>query len=557
MTIAGFSAVGELSYNGFEFENAINIDVDGEVVTDEADRATTYTRYRITCEFILHNDAGNDAQMQLLHDRLTQVGRRLRFRQKGFSQPIDTAATIDVKFGPKPRIVSWDPLGSSNAATIVWQCEVCLASCHGFWAYDAGRVMAFNYEVGISISEKGFTTRRITGYVEITNTRLKNRPVESVDRFRELASAEIPLGFRRQHDFNLSKDRSRLDFAITDTQIESPNPWPKDFTLIEGTHETTWNRSQLAWTRQQLDIRAETRCDVSPNLAWQAALTVLGQRIHRAEANKVSVLIDEIRIREDIFGYLAEISIRWRGMRCLKDILEETGMWEPIGTDWAQWRSSIVDLQSPRGAAKWKHGPADDPIVSTCEPGKPVINGDVAVCKPGKKRRPMLRNECPRPEQSYLDYRMAVSPGRARPLIRQAILQSPDDPTAGETEYMGDTNGVNYGAKKGTSDILQETGTGRYSYTLSGYAIRAGYQVPRPKLRKIGDATAQPVERGSYFRVFPVANLLGVPVYVARWVQWYYGPHSPRKVDAQDDIHECIVDLTAEAPSRGAKNLRF
>jgi hypothetical protein len=64
-------------------------------------------------------------------------------------------------------------------------------------------------------------------------------------------------------------------------------------------------------------------------------------------------------------------------------------------------------------------------------------------------------------------------------------------------------------------DVIQQSGPGRYSLTFVGSAVRAGYQIPRPKVNTIGGQT--PVETDAQYISEQLGVCFGIPVYRSSW----------------------------------------
>jgi hypothetical protein len=91
-------------------------------------------------------------------------------------------------------------------------------------------------------------------------------------------------------------------------------------------------------------------------------------------------------------------------------------------------------------------------------------------------------------------------------------------------------NGVNMAQVAQGSDTIQRMATSTYWFTVLGYGLRAGYQVPIPGLVKVGGVVATPqFPHRAYNKV--VGNFSGIPVFFAEW-ELHYVLSSPMQKQA-------------------------
>ena len=146
------------------------------------------------------------------------------------------------------------------------------------------------------------------------------------------------------------------------------------------------------------------------------------------------------------------------------------------------------------------------------------------------------------PATSWLDYRCwletELDPGTAlhKPLPQQqytpdtlALIdaQSPNldttIPTAG---------GVNLKPKFPVTDVIQRMATSTYRFTMRGYGLRAGYQIPIPGLVSVGNVPAVPVNVHRAYNVI-VGEHGGVPIWFATWELHYIIGATPSPGEGQ------------------------
>lgn len=85
-------------------------------------------------------------------------------------------------------------------------------------------------------------------------------------------------------------------------------------------------------------------------------------------------------------------------------------------------------------------------------------------------------------------------------------------------------SGINLKCHDQYQDTVQRMAHARYWFRLIGQALRFGYQVPIPKLVKIGGVPAIPYDKNpqwAYNRIAPGTNFSGIPLWEASWSLWY------------------------------------
>lgn len=534
-----YATVGQLSYNGISFDGTANVTVSTEFIEDEAERTILYHQITLEVRTVFASDATTNLTMLDVRRKLGEQGRTLIFINQGFGSDLIVnraggAGLRDVKWGPKPRILSWEPIGSSQACEIEWEVTTCVPVCDVDGSPRVRGIMSINYQLDFSHDNRGYTTRTITGHLIVAQTRNGRAIPDVADNYWNALPATLP-GFHREKSRSLSFDKSRLDFTIVDTEIPSPNAFPKGVVNITARHRVSWARrgGMAGWLRNVISVDMEVAADFSPSVMYSIFLAILRRRIAIAQAAPGTlgphVLIEDISIDEDLFGRDASFTVSYRVTSKLSTILQSTGLWTPIGTDWTTWRLSMKESHSPLGHSGQKALASNDAIIDLCGGNTtiPWALPNVSLNQPqGRVSTQRVRNQKPSPANSFLGYDSKIETRRRRPVSRQSTLQVPDtDPSQFNPI---EPRGIVYPQATGTPDVIQQGGQSRYEATLKGAAIRAGYEIPRPKLLTVGTATATEVD--GMFSQSLIANWLGVPIYAAKWSINYDLNQSPGNV---------------------------
>lgn len=245
---------GPVSYNGFEFPPALHSGVTVVPEYDENDRALKYITVAVQIEFIytapdydayMPTGPNDDSQIEnsfrtnipILVKRLSEPGQALRFVSQGFGDfTVNAGSVYDVDWGPKPQVTEWEPLGGGNAARIQWLCTARISPCQSLQPDD---IIGYGYEMNWSLDRAGFMTREITGFVIIPHTRgpggggqantlISLRTWRALAKLKESNKKFFPLNrnFERSYSYAVSKNKSRIDFTITDVEIHTDESLP-------------------------------------------------------------------------------------------------------------------------------------------------------------------------------------------------------------------------------------------------------------------------------------------------------------------------------------------
>ena len=279
--------LGQVVYNDFLFPPALNTSVQCTPVYDDTDRSIMYMLYRIRIEFIIDLDlvgklgetgtetsawatgaskGSIDNQMAHLRRKLCQPGRTLHIANLGLGPDLrinDPAVNYvwDVTWGPKPRMISWKPLGMNRAATVTWECEVGLVECENPAANNKERripdalvphkrphpsgaipwnVLQIYYNQSWDINETGATTKTYDAVVETRgqiNPTDVRKVLDSADHYRIFFEPALQAGFRRTRSYKLDEKKTRLEISITDVEYESDWALPPGVTDIQVNYD--------------------------------------------------------------------------------------------------------------------------------------------------------------------------------------------------------------------------------------------------------------------------------------------------------------------------------
>ena len=400
-----------IEYYGFRFPNGARTEsFTVEPVLDAAQRTIIYSKFRVTVSAYLNQGLGgtSDATVQSAIVLLTQPGGTFKYYGRGFGGiNVNLKGASDCLWGPFPKVVSLDPLGSNQTVKIVWTIEFHLPTCAD--ARYRGP-MEFNYGTNITVDRSGLTSRVYKGFIRIANGRLnaQNRRVfDSADIWREKINPPLLAGFRRiPGTFELSHDKCKLDFSITDEELPGDNVPPANVIEVQSEHSYSpaqpgrifdWvgNLSATyeipkgsglgeAAAVQAFKALAEDRlsqflrlgqvvfgpaADVAIGFGLAVAVALLHGTKNlkrRAAIIPISFTVSDPTIYGQKRVHL-EMRYRVAGIG-LDQILNNGGLWRQVpGGDWQKWATSIAVPSGCRGLAGLRsYQPGEEEIVDLC-----------------------------------------------------------------------------------------------------------------------------------------------------------------------------------------------
>ncbi len=414
--------IGVLTYNTVTMNVLHNTKIIATPIKDEANRTIICYKHRLSLEaWIRAGDyaAGSttDNDLDALKAKLLQPAGQLTFTTKGYGNlTVNVSSAKDVMWGPMPELLEWIPIGSNQTVLIHYELEWHAPICNGSTSYQ-NTLMAFNWDYNVNLDRQGLSVRTVSGYFEIPMTRFtagsKLLP-DMVDRYREevVATFPVPVGFRREQTFHVSKDKRRCDFAVTDTEIASQNPLPDGVTEATIRHSLTTQSKAKTAIFQEWYWRMSGTITVAPQLptayAWQKFLVYLNDRLRWLKNNQalipstngqILLIPTKFEWEEEVTGLSSNFSVEYyimcggaSGSRDLSNVVYASGLWKPLEeTNWLTWKSSMEKLgvNTPRGSAGLLLDTQHDAIVDLCV-GDSAPTGPSGAYTKNRKQIPTL-----------------------------------------------------------------------------------------------------------------------------------------------------------------------
>jgi hypothetical protein len=570
-------------YNGFDFNNGSTVTTGFSVepVEDEAGRTTIYNLYKLAFRTTF---AGTDTTVIAVAARqaLTKYGAPFEYSGRGLGDlSINTGVVRDVKFGPKPRELSFNVLGPGNAIELEWSIEVAVPDCPD--ARYRFFPLALSWTVTFDITD-GYTTRTIAGYLDVPMTRIGpgNRGLaDSVDAYRERLVPPPVEGFRRRYGpWQINDAKTRLSFSIIDEEMGANIP-PAGVIKANASHHGASSAAGLRQWQGVISGEYELDKKADATIAAAAFFALCRARIdHLAAALRRSGKDDPRSIIPIVFTFdepelygrrKAAFSLGYSWTGSVGTVLGDSGLWRPVpGSNWRAWQLVMNQAAShARGLAKLTFDVGDDKIIDLCV-GNQVVNlvGNRGV---PQADRPFQVNDYraarqgvdgggfaelirstfppPSPQSSWISYQselfIEVDNGTVmHRLLPAAALQAADDILGSVSDIAGEVwdaiKDPLPSTRPGGGNVLdndignpfrpQRRVHGMPVLYLVGKAVRAGFPVPVPRLVYVNGVKPIPanrLDRGEGYSQGVKFAAGDTPVFTSRWKLRFVLPSLP------------------------------
>lgn len=574
-----------ITYNGYKFNERSTYKIEERYQYDESERTVKAIRFTLTVNTIITGDAGSNYTIGT-EDASTFAGMNVHTARQLLSKPggmldikhdglgpwweVNGYTLRDISWGPKPRFTRWDPIGHTNAAEVEWVCDFEIAVCDGTRPPALKGVAQFNYSVSFSIDSRGYTTRRITGVIEIALTRqtqMANWLTDSVDNWKEQITFGKPTNFERTTEWNVNSDKRIATFIIVDSEIQSPNAWPPGVVSIQATHRVTRTRHSLTRVAQVLSATIELS-PIEPKVrTWLIFRDLFLLRIaylNAVSGGQIPIFIEQLDISEEIYANRASFQITFYYIDELDQVgmFSGTGLFQPLllgGDPWKTWAESLAVLTphigtgGDRAAARLRHEFGNERIIDLCNqsqfgftpgaspgafPQNPLYPGYPGQQPPPPpySSRSVLSNTKPPAKQSWLLFTATIEV-KDDPSVTTSVQIFPNMSKHKQFNPQIPDAGLPVESEQIKRFIEDKAGT--QTLVVRGYAERVGYPVPKPSGRiKIGGNVYVPIGKGRFAMKFD-GNYFGVPKYSAAWEQEYKLKTWPdNNTDPQDGQQE-------------------
>ena len=530
----------ELTYNGYRFNEHSHIDIDTDIIYDEAGRIPMEKRLIVVVKSLITPDpsesqdgslvcpVSNDATLESIREKLCDSAKVFELRDSGFGDVIVNATNpdslLDLKSGPKPQALKWHPIAGHAAAEIVWTCEITIPCCEN----DTG-LKSISYSVGFQINQKGFTTRSVKGSILVSQSVASGSPNRSADDFRDRIVVDKPTNFQRAQDYSLSADRSRLEFAITDTENESPNAFPAGVVSISAPlrMRIPYPTSGDVVAKNSVSVRLELEATTPRTRAWEIFVAIFRARIagYLAGDGAAPVIVTEIDISEDWFSHQYSFSVSYTVTRSFNSLLVNSGLFQAFPVNWGDWSASVANAHRSRGQGQLRYsaGVQSDSLIGLCD--NPEGNARVRLEAVEYFRSPgmfsiLCNEEAPPPPLSWIKYDSHIVEATSYNRTHIQTYGSETKATADFAPIDPNDGGAATTVTPGTGEdaptqLLADGVAGQY-WIWKGHAQRVGHPIPKIGKTRIGETEVEVIGEPRILRRL-VGHLFCQPVYEVAW----------------------------------------
>lgn len=534
--------LGSVGYNGYFFSRFCRTRLTENPQSDRAGRTTKSVKYTLDVEDIVYPTVsiaeGIGDDMEELRRLLSEPCAELVYTGRGNDLQVNDPdlAIRDVAYGPKPEVLDMQPLGSDQACKIHFRVTTEIPECSGSAKY--GKPMDASYEVDFRV-DRGYTTRTITGYLEVAATRMNGarKPTIVADKFWETVWASLPMlpGFKRTHSHKLNADKRVMTYTITD-QEQTPNYFMEGMDNWSGDQDTA-NEKQLSFFSFVNTLSASfTLQKGTPKItAWRRFGELVASRVPKG------AIPWTLRVHDSLASQDTSFSFTWlKTASNMLKFLADCNMFDNIPkASWDAWRKGSTGgggkSADPRGYAGLVYQPQWDAIIDLCVPNVfPPLppQGNIGEHPFGKIKVLGLNEIAPfmgeklSPESSWVAYQSRIEFAGMAGLARHKPLAAATSSiySTVETHEEGTIPRSPFRQAGIPADDIQQVGSPSAYLTLSGGAVRAGYPVTPPRLLSVGGVT--PLLDRPWFECGELFNN-GIPVFYGSWRMVYLLPSMP------------------------------
>lgn len=552
-------------YNGHEFSKRSLVEIQMDMIYDEANRVVVGRQYLITVKSIVLPDCtvvgddllpgqveGNTAirsinnTMDDIRQRLSESGKMLQIGNVGFGRELtinpdspgitEGQVTRDIRSGPKPKVLRWLPIGHESAAEIVWQVETIVSPCDD--DEDDG-LMSMNYGISFSINRSGFTTKQVQGHLTVAQHKTRDGlSTSSADDYRDRIEIQRLANSHREQSYTLSPDKSRLDFSITDTEIESPNSYPEGVVSISAP-----TRSRIMYpnpgsvtTQNDFSLQLKLEPKTARIRAWEIFQSLFETRIQEFVDADIQVIITDLEIEEDWFTHDYSFSVKYRITTDFVTFLQNSAYFRAYPVTWTLWQDAIEDAQSSRGIGQMKHerDTDNDLLTSLCDQTKTNVAAQATPYFRDVRSIGNMCNEAVPKNKSWLLFDAE--------LIEQTEVQKVHHTTYGEVKVSQNDFDISGNEAKTTLEIdmmnvKQSTSQAPpiQKWVWKGRAHRITHPIPPIGKIKIGNQDAD-ITGEPKITCRQIGTLFCQPVYECIWSIGLITLNSPGDTITNDEI---------------------
>lgn len=428
------AAVGTVSYGGVTFPSALHSTIQAKVNYQTGEVGRKYIDYAISIDTVLTYtdppmsnlvtvDADVGTNFIDYRKKLTSPGKTLTFTEQGFGDIVINATAgaatpngarlmKDVAFGPKPRLLLWEPL-SNRAVHVAWKCDTSAVECSNDSITGATGILEITHESHWSKDQEGRVIRTVRATIEIAGNVVNqgNQFADTADAYVDRFKPLVIQGFHREVSRQISRDHRVLNITYTDTEIFSDNPFYPGLVSMSVSQNISSSLAGEGFTRwtNTLDGSVRYAAGVPVGIAWASIADLIVQRFaiggvmapefngDKTSKNTVySPIPASLSLTNELFDRELSFSFTWHSILHLDNLIGTSGILKPLTKlSWANWHESIIPVQSPKGTLGLGEKVSDITLVQICNTGSEAGLPNNEIKKPAfKTSQPWFQFGC-------------------------------------------------------------------------------------------------------------------------------------------------------------------
>jgi len=564
----GTGALGTtlVSYGDFTFSEYTNTRLEATVKYDPMNMHKAYEEHVLTVDSIVPRnymgytgESSNDKPIRDIKRLLMRSNETLEIKESGYSHIkvggtlSDSSFDLLTDYGVRPQSIKIENLGDGETSRIVWVVS---------WRskYDPGNAgnyiqkLWYTHETSFDIDERGRLTQ-----VVVVNAELKPEARSSTNKIvgtyaiNEFLRSIIGfyhanlLFAKRTWSMNLSADRRFVTLKGTLKQVDSDRLYPYGVENIDITHRTS---SDLPKGFQLWSNEITGTITLYPGAAkfgaWIAYRRLFIERFNKGiqtttERNgyrKVYKIIwpriQKIEIEDQLFNKLTlrfrityDLNIDSPGL-----LFARTGILSDPQEVYneQQWANDTPGVTEP----EYYYGrkvPLRDVDTKLEYRGADTTSAFVIVGQnqhflfsPASPQQSITQSECPRPEDSWLDYQVALKYINQRNMNRHeryeevtplaARSEPPSISSAVSIDYQSET-----GNQTTSNQIYHVSGPASQMIEVRGFALRFGQPTQIPQISRIGNNKVELIDEEIDHQVLSASSC---PLHLTKFVKTYH-----------------------------------
>lgn len=353
-----------VTYNGYEFSDQASYNATITAQYDE--RGITVIGQTMTLSVVDYvfpkcsgglPITGNEIEVDLVYSKLMTAQGSLDIPDDiglGTTNDDATVSNYYINGGPFPQSCEIKNIGGGQVTEIKWQVKFTFLPC---WEADYGNlgIKALNWSKQYSVDDRGFTQVVTSGYLERVpevgkaSGQKTGKETGMVDTYfhRNLIVEMFPEldNFHRDYNWNLSTNHARLNFSITDKEIQSPNAYPPDVISISFPTNVRFEWPLARKSKADIRISAQvTLAQTAPRVrAWQIWVYLVNARLGRWKIQpNTSLIVTSMDVTEDMYSNSYSFTLTATLHENIYRAIAGLGMYGARFIDtWEDWAKSL------------------------------------------------------------------------------------------------------------------------------------------------------------------------------------------------------------------------